>query len=87
MDKKYALPLSVICCPNKKEFEKKNDWSKSEGFFCSQLVAAAYFKMGIINYDRCSIRYYPGDFSQNSNLDFNPDFSLGPEIIVDFSNN
>ena len=32
MDKKYALPLSVICCPNKKEFEnKQTSASKIQG--------------------------------------------------------
>ena len=84
-DKNYALPFSIICCPGKRGFEEKNDWKNSKGFFCSQLVAAAYLTMGILDYDRCSLRYFPGSFSHSADLPFKQDFSLGPEIIVDFS--
>ena len=84
-DKNYALPVSIICCPNKKVFEEKNDWKNSKGFFCSQLVAAAYLNMGILDYDRCSLKYFPGSFSHSANLPLKSEFSLGPEIIVDFS--
>jgi hypothetical protein len=84
-DKDYKLPLNIICCPSKKDFEEKNNWSNSKGFFCSQLIAAAYFKIGVLKYDKCSLRYFPGDFSQNSSLSFNDGFRFGPEILVDFS--
>jgi len=84
-NKNYTLPVSIICCPGKQNFEEKNDWKNSKGFFCSQLVAAAYLNMGILEYDRCSLRYFPGNFSHSSNLPMKSEFSLGPEIIVDFS--
>lgn len=84
-DKKYVLSSSIICCPGKKEHEQKNEWNQSEGFFCSQLVAAAYMKMGIIKYEKSSLRYFPGSFSQKSSLVLSENFFLGPEMIVDFS--
>lgn len=84
-DKDYKLPANIICCPGKREYEEKNNWEKSKGFFCSQLIAAAYFKMEVLKYDKCSLRYFPGDFSQSSNLGFTENFRFGPEILVDFS--
>lgn len=84
-DMKYALPVSIICCPGKKGYEEKNDWTKSKGFFCSQLVAASYLNMGILDYEKCTLRYFPGSFAQTSSIPLKAEFSLGPEIIVDFS--
>ena len=84
-DMNYALPLTSMCFPGKKNFEKENKWSDSKGFFCSQLVAAAYLNMGIINYEKSTLRYFPGNFSQSSEMTLNDDFFLGPEIIIDFT--
>jgi formate dehydrogenase assembly factor FdhD len=84
--KKYLISCCAICCSSKAEYERKNEWTKSQGFFCSQLVAAAYLKCGIMTYTKGTGYYLPGAFSQSkNNLELNENFSLGPEIIIDFS--
>ncbi len=82
---KYRLPCSIICCPGKKTFERYNDWGKAKGFFCSQLVAAAYLNMGIIHYEKSSASFLPGNLSQSANIPFYKNFDLGPEYIIDVS--
>jgi hypothetical protein len=84
-EKKYVLSCSAILCYKKKEYEQTNDWKKSKGFFCSQLIAAAYLKCGIMNYNKGSNGYLPGSFGHNKNLHITDNYSLGPEIIIDFS--
>jgi len=81
----YRLPCSIICCPGKKTFERFNDWGKAKGFFCSQLVAAAYMNMGILSYEKSSSSYLPGNLSHNAMIPFNKGFNLSPEYIVDVS--
>lgn len=85
--KKYVFSCCALCCSRKKDYEEKNEWTKSKGFFCSQLVAAAYSYCGIIKYTKSSKKYLPGYFSSVSNyLELEDRYSLGPEIIVDFTN-
>lgn len=84
--KKYSLSCCSICCGFKKDFEEQNDWIKSDGFFCSQLVAAAYLRCGIMQYTKGTGFYLPGSIGHNKK-DFvlNDNFTLGPETIIDFS--
>lgn len=85
--KKYKLSCSAICCASKNDYEKNNEWDKSEGFFCSQLVAAAYLKFNILKYTKGTGNYLPGSFSHGQAIDLhlNENFALGPEIIIEFS--
>ena len=86
-NKKYTLNCCAICYAKKREYERKNEWKQSEGFFCSQLVAAAYLKCDIIRYSHGTAQYLPGNFSHDktSQLELQDNFSLGPEIILEFS--
>ena len=83
--KKYTISCVAICCGGKKEHEKLNNWKQSEGFFCSQLVAAAYVKCGILEYDSGTGSFLPGAFGHHKNLKLTKNFSLGPEVIIEFS--
>jgi len=86
--KKYIFSCCALCFSRKKEYEIKNEWNKSNGFFCSQLVAAAYLYCGILKNNKSSKKYLPGSFSSSSNhLEFDEKFSLGPEILIDFTIN
>lgn len=86
LGKEYRLKGCGICfVESMKDFEKNNEWSKSKGFFCSQLVAAAFYKCGIMPYDYDSRHFLPGAFSQSANIKLNTGFSLGQEMIIDFS--
>jgi hypothetical protein len=84
--KKYRFSCCSLCCAKRKDYESKNEWGKSKGFFCSQLVAAAYSYCGILKINKSSKKYLPGSFSSMSNdLELNEKYSLGPEIIIDFT--
>lgn len=85
--KEYRLKGCGFCfVESMKDFEKNNQWSQSEGFFCSQLVAAAYYKCGIMPYVADSRHFLPGAFAQRENIELNTGFSLGQEMVIDFSN-
>ena len=84
--KKYNMSLKDILFRRKpKEYEINGEWSKSKGFFCSQLLVSAYISAGILNVNRTSGSFLPGDFSQKASLKFNPGFFLGPEETIDFT--
>ena len=88
--KKYILNVcSILCGGEPKDYEKKNDWKKSNGFFCSQLLIASYIASGIVTVNKESGSYLPGDFSDKTSGAFKlaKDFYLGPEIIIDFTTN
>lgn len=36
---------------------------KNQGYFCSELVAAAYKKIGVLPAKKSSAQYWPGDFT------------------------
>lgn len=47
-------------------FTNGNDDSfiqRDQGFFCSELIAAAYKKLGLLPKDRPACKYWPGNFS------------------------
>lgn len=84
--KKYRLKGCGLCFAEvMKEYEKKNEWDKSKGFFCSQLVAGAYYMAGIMPYVSDTRAYLPGAFSRDGNLPLEKGFRLGPEYILEFS--
>jgi hypothetical protein len=84
--KNYALNCCNIICSKKRVYEEKNEWEKADGFFCSQLVAAAYLKCGILDYDYGTGHYLPGSFAQNfKNLKMKSPYKLGPEILIEFT--
>lgn len=86
--KKYTLNICSILCGGKiKDYEAKNEWKKSKGFFCSQLLIASYLASGIVPQDKETGSYLPGDFSQKSSLKLKQNLYLGPEVIIDFTSN
>mmetsp|Transcript_2381 Transcript_2381/g.3400 ORF Transcript_2381/g.3400 Transcript_2381/m.3400 type:complete len:674 (+) Transcript_2381:54-2075(+) len=58
----------------------------NDGYFCSQLVAAAYKEMGIIPSNRVTQSYWPGTFAASAKKDALELLGarLGPEIILRF---
>ncbi len=60
--------------------ENKEDLSS---IFCSELVAEAYQRLGLLNEDKASNEYLPGDFSENrEDLNLLRGAVLGGEIWV-----
>jgi hypothetical protein len=60
--------------------ENKEDLSS---LFCSELVAEAYQRMGLLEEAPPSNEYTPKDFSQEKGLRLMRDYSLGNEILID----
>ena len=84
--KQYSLKDIQLCCHGKmKEHQRENKWDKQHGFFCSQLVAAAYHKCGLISDNINAGHYLPGTFSRYSDMKLEKGCSLSPEYIIDFS--
>jgi hypothetical protein len=54
------------------------------GYFCSELVAAFYKRLGLLPESVSASKYWPGSFSQKSKLCL-LNGALGPEMIVDFN--
>jgi len=85
--KRYYLNCLNFFCGKKKEYENKNDWAQADGFFCSQLVAAAYLKCNILKNKNGAGAFFPGSFAdiQGNELELYDNFEFGPENIIEFS--
>ena len=84
--KEYYLSIpSILCCKSPNDYEKKGLWKKSKGFSCSSLLTAAYYKAGILTFDKGVHSRLPGHYSQDKELNFCKGFSLGPEKLIEFS--
>ncbi|CDW74624.1 UNKNOWN [Stylonychia lemnae] len=56
-------------------------------YFCSELVASAYKRLGILEYELAASKYWPGDFSQENGekqVKFLNGAKLGEELLLDF---
>ncbi len=60
--------------------ENKEDLSS---LFCSELVAEAYQKMGLLTEDKPSNEYTPKDFSGEKHIKLQLNYSLGNEEMID----
>jgi len=71
---------------SKKSFKKSAEelQSQEEGFFCSELVAAAYKSAGLLDASIASTRYLPVSFSQKKGLTLLKDASLSHEHGIAF---
>lgn len=84
--KTYRLKGCGICYATSNQgFERVNDWQKEKGFFCSQLVAGAFYSCKVMPYVVDSRRFLPGAFSKDGDMPFEKGFELGIEQIIDFT--
>lgn len=58
---------------------------KDRTFFCSELVAAAYKRLGLLPKERSSTQYWPGSFSMEEDLAMLDGAALSQEYLLDFS--
>ncbi|CAD8180851.1 unnamed protein product [Paramecium octaurelia] len=83
--KRYQMSPSKLIKRFTKTNETIDDLEKDEKtFFCSELIAAAFKKMEIIDANRCAASYWPGIFAQNSKLHLTKG-NLKQEQLIDFS--
>lgn len=74
--KNYFISAKQIVC-------KKGD--EENGYFCSQLVAAAYKCMGLLPSSVSSASFWPGHFSSSNELHMCYDAFLAEEQVIDFN--
>jgi len=75
--KKYRLAKAIF------KKSKGLDPGSEEGYFCSELVAAAYKKLKLIEEKVHPSRVWPGNFSTEKPVEL-IGCSLGPEVLIDF---
>ena len=80
-DKKYVFSKVGYLCTSKM---KKNSVIR-KSYSCSELIAALYYYVGIINDTYEARNYLPGHFAKRGEIPFKKGFSLGEEYIIDFS--
>ena len=79
MGKKYKVSASKLL--KKTEVEKDHD---NRTFFCSELVAASYKRLGYLPCSKSAAQYWPGDFAAERDLKL-INANLGSEVLIDFS--
>jgi len=76
----YAITLGKLL--------RREPGASTENFFCSELVAAAYMRVGLLDGERQSATaFYPSDFNEHNSarlLKLQHGAALGPELRVDF---
>jgi len=60
------------------------DLQEKEGYFCSELAAAAYKHLGFLPKEKSSSQYWPVSFSLKENLQLINGASLGVEMLINF---
>ena len=80
-DKKYVFSKVGYLCTSKM---KKNSVIR-KSYSCSELIAALYYYVGIINDTYEARNYLPGHFAKRGEIPFKKGFNLGEEYIIDFS--
>ena len=58
---------------------------KTNGYFCSELIAAVYNYCDIISNKINITNYLPSSFAENGDAAFNEGYNLGPEYVIIFS--
>ena len=81
--KKYQVSASKFLkkIATTEEEEKINNRT----FFCSELVAASYKRLGILPKNVSASQYFPGTFSALRNLKLLDQTRLCREFMIDFS--
>ena len=82
--KKYFFSVWNYICNCYYKNKRTNNF-KTNGYFCSELIAAVYNYCEIISNKMNITNYLPSSFAENGDADFNEGFSLGPEYIIIFS--
>ena len=66
------------------EFDDPED-EKNRTYFCSELIAACYKYMGLLEKDRASSNYIPKDFSDKGSVNMINNTALEPERRIIFN--
>jgi hypothetical protein len=79
--KKYKVILSKLF---KKKSNMDEELNENRTFFCSELIAACYKKLGLLPPDISSASYWPSSFAPNKKLQFLDDAKFTGDYLLDF---
>ena len=65
--------------------DASGDIKESKSYFCSELVASAFKRIGLLPENVSATQYWPNNFASNSTLNLQKDAYLGDEYLIDFS--
>jgi hypothetical protein len=82
LDKEFGIGIGKLF-KFQSVMHKTEEEKKSRTYFCSELVAALYKAMGLLEKGKSCTQYYPVHFSESSNLPLLKG-TLGPEQIICF---
>ena len=63
---------------------KHRESTSEEGYFCSELLATAFKRCGLMAQEVTASRYWPGHFSTEKKLELEGEARLGEELLIDF---
>lgn len=63
---------------------KHSSSSTQQGYFCSELLAIAFKRCGLLPPEAIPSRYFPGHFSTEKRLELLSPAHLGAELLIDF---
>lgn len=64
---------------NTNEGDRKDKIKENKGFFCSELVATGYKRLGLLDPTIAASKYWPGDFSSEQQMKLLKGAKLGEE--------
>jgi len=85
--KKFRINPSKLI-RKKNEEDDTDEIKEDKGYFCSELVASALKRVGLLDKELASSRYWPGDFSNElleRSVKLNKGARLGEELVIDFN--
>jgi len=81
--KKYKITPTKLL--KRKSTMKEDENIENRTFFCSELVAACYKKIGLLPQDVSAAQYLPGSFAAEKKLVLQNNAKLGDETLIDFN--
>jgi len=79
--KKYKVILSKLF---KKKANGQDELNENRTFFCSELIAACYKKLGLLPPDISSASYWPSSFAPNKKLQLTNNAKFSGDYLLDF---
>ena len=82
--KKYKMNLTKMW-RQKSNRDASENIKDTKSYFCSELIASAYKRIGLLPSDISATQYWPGTFSIASDIEYEKEATLGDEYLIDFS--
>ena len=84
LHKEYGISLGKLFASKEIEFDDPKD-EKNRTYFCSELIAACYKYMGLLEKEKASSNYIPKDFSDKGSMNMINNSALAAERRIIFN--